>query len=635
MLGRRLAVLWLLTAARAAQAQGIELSLDTIRHPAFEADGISAHLNLGRNDEVELRVARLKFGETEYRDVALTCAGFRIHDGSIDCPRGRFRRASQRNERPELPFSLSYRPRDGHLEFAIAGIDAIALSPLFKRLRAWQPEGRIDLKLIADRQRADFRLAARGLAFSNKAGDITGKGLALDIDARAERNAAGWHWQASAAWPGGEIYRHPWRRKAGVNMRAEGQLTEERLDIALARLEVAGIGAVTAGLDWNRQRGEPSAWGFVTERLDLAKAMEEWIQPWLNGLGFPAWQTSGSALFAADWRAGQLQRFYAGLEEASLADGTGYLRLNGVTAQIPWQADTATQASFGIASGQLGDLPLGGFSFPLQIADGTARVSKLTAPLLDGQLVIDDLRVNRTEAGWNGEFEGGIEGVSMPKLSRALKLPVMAGSLTARVPRIAFDNNVLALDGALSIEVFDGGLIVHHLRLVDPFGAGRRFLADVTARGLDLGMLTRTFSWGAIAGRFDADLHDLEMVGWKPVSFVARISDSPGDFERTISIGALRDIAALGADRSRETTAQIAIRDGFGLGYQHIAFGCALKNGVCLLDGVAREGEGVVLVEGRGIPTVRIIGYNRRIDWEALVARIREVIAGKPGVVIQ
>jgi hypothetical protein len=40
-------------------------------------------------------------------------------------------------------------------------------------------------------------------------------------------------------------------------------------------------------------------------------------------------------------------------------------------------------------------------------------------------------------------------------------------------------------------------------------------------------------------------------------------------------------------------------------------------------------------MEGSGIPSVRIIGYNPRIDWEALVARIREVIAGKPGVVIE
>jgi hypothetical protein len=32
---------------------------------------------------------------------------------------------------------------------------------------------------------------------------------------------------------------------------------------------------------------------------------------------------------------------------------------------------------------------------------------------------------------------------------------------------------------------------------------------------------------------------------------------------------------------------------------------------------------------------VSIIGYNRRIAWDALVARFREVIAGRPGLVIE
>ncbi|MCZ7655183.1 MAG: hypothetical protein M5R42_14370 [Rhodocyclaceae bacterium] len=42
-----------------------------------------------------------------------------------------------------------------------------------------------------------------------------------------------------------------------------------------------------------------------------------------------------------------------------------------------------------------------------------------------------------------------------------------------------------------------------------------------------------------------------------------------------------------------------------------------------------------MLMRGSGIPSVSIIGYNRHIDWEALVARFREVIAGRPGAVIE
>ncbi|MDP1636443.1 MAG: hypothetical protein Q8L69_17390, partial [Gallionellaceae bacterium] len=182
---------------------------------------------------------------------------------------------------------------------------------------------------------------------------------------------------------------------------------------------------------------------------------------------------------------------------------------------------------------------------------------------------------------------------------------------------------------------FDGGIIVHQLRLMDPFGKERRFIAEVTARNLDLGMLTRTFAFGSIEGRFDADLHDLEMQNWQPLRFDARIASSEGEYPRSLSIGALKDITALGEAGEPKALERVPERSGFSFGYDRIGLSCALRNGVCLLDGVAREGEGVVLMRGSGIPSVSIIGYNRRIDWEALVARFREVIAGRPGAVIE
>ncbi|MFZ2910116.1 MAG: hypothetical protein WA094_09500, partial [Candidatus Desulfobacillus denitrificans] len=376
-------------------------------------------------------------------------------------------------------------------------------------------------------------------------------------------------------------------------------------------------------------------WGFVTEPLDLSAAMRDWLRPWLASLGFPDWQASGHARFSAEWAAGGLRRFYAGLEDAALVDSTGYLELNGVNARIPWEAGTPTEAEIGIAAGRLGDLPLGGFRLPLQLDGNEAKVEGLVAPLLDGKLVIDALRLVKSQSGWHGEFEGGIEGVSMPKLSRALKLPSMAGSLTARIPRIAYEPGLLRLDGALAIEVFDGGIIVHQLRLVDPFGKNRRLIAEVTARNLDLGMLTRTFAFGAIEGRFDADLHDLEMQGLKPLRFEARIASSEGDYPRRLSLGALKDITALGEAGTPDRLERVPERSGFSFGYARIGFGCTLRDGVCLMDGVEREGDGVVLMRGTGMPSVSIIGYNRRIDWEALVSRIREVTAGRPGIVIE
>lgn len=635
MFSRLSLLLILCLAATAGRAAQITLSLGSIRHAAFEADGVSVSLDAARRGEADIRLGRLHVAGAEYRELKLHCSGFYFDGRRLDCPEGNLRREDERGRnRPPLPFSFAWRS-DGYLDFSLRGVDAVAFSPLVKRLRGWKPQGRIDLALHVEGDRAKLELAAHDLEFASREGDIAGKGIAFTLNAAAERSGSGWHWRARLDWPQGELYRAPWRRTAGVRLEAEGDLNDETLEVDLARLDVAGFGAVSAGLRWNRERGEATDWGFITERIDLSAAMRDWIQPWLASLGFPEWQAAGHARFSAEWAAGGLRRFYAGLENAELADGTGHLELNGVNARIPWEAGVPAEAEIGIASGRLGDLPLGGFTLPLKMDGSEAKVERLSAPLLDGKLVIDELRLAKSQSGWHGEFEGGIEGVSMPKLSRALKLPAMAGSLTARIPRIAYEKGVLYLDGALAIEVFDGGITVHQLRLIDPFGRERRFVADVTARNLDLGMLTRTFAFGAIEGRFDADLRDLEMRGWKPLRFEARIASSPGDYPRSLSIGALKDITALGEAGSPQALTRAPERAGFSFGYARIGFGCTLRNGVCLMEGVEREGAGVVLMRGSGMPAVSIIGYNRHIDWEALVARIREVIAGRPGVVIE
>lgn len=623
-------------AALPCGAAQVTLSLGTISHEAFEAEGVTVAFDAARRGEADIRLGRLKVAGTEYRELKLHCSGFYFDGRRLDCPNGALQRQDERGRnRPALPFSLAWRAADGFLDFSMRDVDAVALSPLVKRLRGWRPQGKFDFAIAAAGGRARLDLAVRDLDFASREGDIAGQGIAFTLNAAAERVGAGWHWRARLDWPQGELYRAPWRRLAGVRMEAEGGLGDKALEVELARLDVAGLGGVTASLHWDRERGEATDGGFVTDRIDLAAALRDWLQPWLSSLGIPEWQASGHVRIAGEWKARKLHRFYAGLEEARLADSTGHLELDGVNARIPWEEGVATEAEIGIASGRLGDLPLGGFLLPLRIEGNEAKVEGLAAPLLDGRLLIDELRLARSQSAWHGEFEGGIEGVSMPKLSRALRMPAMAGSLTARIPRIAYEQGVLYLDGALGIEVFDGGITVHQLRLIDPFGKGRRFVADVTARNLDLGMLTRTFAFGAIEGRFDADLHDLEMQGWKPLRFDARIASSEGDYPRSLSVGALKDITALGEDAPPQALARVPERSGFSFGYSRIGFGCKLRDGVCLLDGVEREGDGVVLMRGSGMPSVSIIGYNRHIDWEALVARIREVIAGRPGVVIE
>lgn len=616
----------------------LDLSLGALKHPSFAADGVRVRLDLLETGTAEILIDTLVVGDESWRGLRLVCDGFAYDGRSLDCPRGQLHREATRGrERPPLPFSLAWRD-DGFLEFALGDIDAVALSPLVRRLRAWNPHGKIDLHLRVEGARdARLRLAVRELNFANRAGDVSGKAVSFALDATARREGEAWRWQAELDWPAGDLRFAHWRSTGGMRVDAEGDLSDTRLEVRRARLAVAGVGAVTASLGWDRARGEATEWGLVSERIDLAAALEAWLQPWLDSLGFPAWRARGEVLFAAEWRAGALRRFYAGLENAELADPTGYLALSGLEARVPWEADAATEAEIRVESGRIGELPLGTFAVPLRLAGATARIENLVAPMLDGRFEVENLVLEKTAGDWRAEFSGGIDAVSMPRLASLFKLPRMEGVLNARIPRIAFEDKVLRLDGAIGIELFDGGMIVHQLRVLDPFSAERHLLFDVTAMRLDLGMLTRTFAFGSIEGRFDIHLRELELAGWHPLRFDARIESSPGDYPRILSLGALKDITELGEPEEGKALRRIPERSIGGFGYERIGLGCVLVDGVCALTGIPGRDEPhrVQIMAGSGFPSIDIYGYNRRIDWEALVARFRAVVVGRPGVVIE
>jgi hypothetical protein len=256
-------------------------------------------------------------------------------------------------------------------------------------------------------------------------------------------------------------------------------------------------------------------------------------------------------------------------------------------------------------------------------------------PLLDGRLYVDDLHAERADSGWQGRFSGGIEGVSMPKVSVALKLPTMAGSLSARIPAARYADGLLSLGGDLVIDVFDGRIIATGLEVREPLRPAQRVVAEVSARGLDLGMLTRTFAFGSIEGRFDADLRGLEMRGWRPERFDGRIASSPGDYPRSISRGALQDISSLGGSAGGAALMATPVRYSNTFGYERIGIGCRLDANVCRMEGLENFRDGFLLVKGSGLPRVDVIGYNRDVDWNLLVSRIRAVIAGKSEAVVE
>ena len=70
-------------------------------------------------------------------------------------------------------------------------------------------------------------------------------------------------------------------------------------------------------------------------------------------------------------------------------------------------------------------------------------------------------------------------------------------------------------------------------------------------------------------------------------------------------------------------------------GYEKLGLSCALRNGVCEMGGVESAPYGFVIVKGGGIPAISVIGYNRRVDWNELNARLRRITQENVRAVVQ
>ena len=252
-------------------------------------------------------------------------------------------------------------------------------------------------------------------------------------------------------------------------------------------------------------------------------------------------------------------------------------------------------------------------------------------PVLNGAVLIHTLvgrNLGLPQATF--DFDADLTPISMPRLCRAFGWPIMNGELSGHIPLVRYRHHELSFDGNLVARVFDGTITGRHIRLEHPLGQWPQLTADVEARGLDLGMVTRTFAFGSITGRVDADIRGLQLFDWSPVAFDAKLYTMPGDRSaHLISQKAVTRIAALGGDGGAVTAALESgvLRFFHTFHYRRLAIGCRLRNQVCRMSGVGlAPGGGYYLVQGSWLPRLNIIGNVRRVDWPMLLTEISQGI---------
>lgn len=371
---------------------------------------------------------------------------------------------------------------------------------------------------------------------------------------------------------------------------------------------------------------------------DLAQARDRYFSGVLAPAGFGDLVLAGRLQADVGLREGRFERLHARLAGVNAVDAKARFALAGIDGDLAWTRAAAPGSSaLRWDSGALFGIGLGPARFAFESARGELKLgAPVAVDALGGQLRLDHLRwqAPTDEAGARFQFGLGVEALDLASLSQRLGWPAFTGTVTGRIPSARYQDDVLALDGALRMQMFGGSLEMDELVLERPFATAPTLSADVAIEDLDLQPLTRVFGFGEITGRLDGRIDDLRLVGWSPVSFDAKLQTDPGwKGRRRISQRAVRDISDVGGSGIAGGLQARALKIFDDFGYARIGLGCRLRENVCTMEGIGSAGDGYMIVEGAGLPRIQVVGFRRRVDWPTLVSRLRAATAGQAPVI--
>ncbi|MDD5241944.1 MAG: hypothetical protein PHG47_09555 [Sulfuricella sp.] len=642
-----------------AQAGQITLSIDDIVAPAFHAKAISAKLDGSDFSNFEARIGELFLRDQTWRNVRLSCSRTRFDKGEIRCDQGELALSEK------LPVRFVYQPQAKTLDLSVNfshaeiwrvraewsasgwNVRVEADNGQIKRLAGFLPQGSV--RLTAGTWNGSIGLAGGQAGVASVIADVTLKALAFTdasglhagekIGATAKldltRGKAGWQWRGEMGWQSGEVFWQPLYISQGGRFAGQGSLEADRLRVSQGNLRLAGVGEMQLSGSWDMTAKSPTDFELEAAGLDVDGLYRVLLKPFLEKTALAKLQTKGRADLAWRYRDGVTADFDLNLRDAELVDEEQRFALHGLDARIPWSKVAQRQAEIGFKSGEVLHLALGETQVPLTMQGWRFSAPSFSIPLLDGRLSLDGFSASRNEGAWQWGFSGGLTPVSMERFSTALDLPPMHGTLAGIIPAVSYVGGKLKIDGALLFKIFDGTVVVKDLSLYEPFGLVPHLSANLDMRNLDLDLLTRTFSFGNMQGRIDVGVAGLELSDWRPVRFDATVASSPGSYPKKISQKAVQNISALGGAGAAAAIQRSFLSFFEQFGYDQIGLSCALRNGVCQMDGVETAPHGYVIVKGGGIPAISVIGYNRQVSWDELLERLKRITQKNVKPIIQ
>ncbi|MGH8728126.1 MAG: hypothetical protein ACREV9_08230 [Burkholderiales bacterium] len=647
----RVLVLLLLSLGKSSAAAEIQLTIEDVIAPNFKLQGVTAKL-VG-DHRLDLKISELSALDRMWRNVTLSCGKFELDSSHVRCEQG------TANVGKPIAVNFDYDLDSGKIKAELAPsrgekwrvdgryqtrgwnfkvmVENGGLEPLAQWLPRTLPKisaGVLDGSFVIAESATGYNslsadLALASLAFSDESGLHAGEKVGGKVLVEAKRDKAKWDWNLDVLWDNGEAFWEPiYLKGEGHRLGARGEVRNSEVEITEALLTLNDIGDfafVGRGRD-----GKITEAGVAAEKIALPRLYEVVLKPFLEKTALNDLRTTGLIDFALRYVNGEITGVNVGLDDVSLEDKKQRFGAFGVDAKVPWNRYAQTSAKIRLEGGEIFRVPLGKIELPVAMHGFSFATDSLEIPILDGALRLNDFRARRENEAWQWSFSGGVAPISMQELTNTLNVTTMRGTLAGTIPRVTYERSTIAVEGALLLRVFDGMIEVKDLKLFEPLGIAPTLNTNVEMKRLDLDLLTRAYSFGNITGRIDVSVNDLALVNWKPVRFDAKLASSEGSYPRKISQTAVENISALGGASAAAAIQRSVLRFFDRFGYSRLGWNCSLANGICEMGGIEPAGQGYLIVEGGGVPQITVLGYNRRVNWDELVARLQRVTRSKP-----
>jgi hypothetical protein len=464
----------------------------------------------------------------------------------------------------------------------------------------------------------DGTLAASGIAAGGKVDATFGDGIALRHDGavRAGEVLVGNFYTSVASAVAVDIDAH--RDRKGT-WRVPQLVLD---DPGVLRLQASAAPAADAS--WTIDVGQLHA--------VLPRAFERYAKTWAATHALGDLETRGTLdmRLALD---GGLAGFSVRAADVDLVDRRDRFALHGLAGSIAWQrAGESDATTLDWESASLYRIPIGRLHSQWRSNAGRlALVQPTSLPLLSGTLDVSRLSWAPAAAGVDRLQAGAaVRGIDVAQLSRAFGWPEFGGRLGGAAPAIRYVDDRLEFGGGFMLAVFDGTVDVTGLAIERPFGTAPSLAADVAFDRLDLALLTGVFDIGTITGRLTGGVRALRMIDWQPVAFDADLHSVEAGKISQRAVNSLSSIGGGGIAAGLQTS---MLRMFDTVGYARLGLKCRLANNVCRMDGIDSVGPGYVIVEGRGLPRIRVVGHQREVDWPLLVDRLRDAARGTAPVI--